>query len=107
MQAGVPGFLKLLLSWKSVCVCICVCVFVCVYLCVCVFVCVCVCVFVYFVCVSAPKLLITRSVMWHDMNSIWLVKQALYLYMAVVISIVSRHGLTIEVLYRNQPMYSV
>ena len=40
----VPGFLKLLLSVKSVCVCVCVCVRV--HACVCVYarVCVCVCV---------------------------------------------------------------
>ena len=37
-------------------------------------VCVCVC-----VCVSAPRLLITSGVMWHDVNSMRLVKQVLKL----------------------------
>ena len=37
---------------------------------------VCVCVFA---CVSAPRLLITSGVMWHDMNPIQLVKQVLKL----------------------------
>ena len=47
-----PGFLKLILCGSSVCVCV-------------------------FVCVSAPKLLITSGVMWCDMDPIPLVKQVL------------------------------
>ena len=32
------------------------------------------------VCVSAPRLLITRGMMWHDINSICLIKQVAQLY---------------------------
>ena len=49
------------------CVCVCVCV------CVCACVCVCVCVCVY----PLPRLLITSSVIWCDMDPIQLVKQVL------------------------------
>ena len=47
-----PGILKIVFVQMSVCVC---------------------------VCVSAPRLLITSGVMWHDMYPIRLVKQALQL----------------------------
>ena len=64
-------FLKVVSVWTSVCVCVCmcVCVRVCVRACVCVCVCVCL----------PPRLLITSGMMWHDMDSIRLVKQVLQL----------------------------
>ena len=71
-----PGFLQLFLCGRQyMCLCVCVYVCVCVGMCVCVWVCVYVC-----VCVCPPlRLLITSGVMWHDMGSIWLVKQVLQL----------------------------
>ena len=39
--------------------------------------------------------------MWCDIDPIWLVKQVLQLYMAAVIDIISRHGLSIDAW--NQP----
>ena len=55
VKPGAPGFLKLILCGLSVCV----------------FACVCVC--------PPPRLLITSGVMWHDIDSIRLVKQVLQL----------------------------
>ena len=49
------------------------------------------------------RLWITSSMMWHDMDPIWFVEQAPKLFMAVIISIISRHGLTVEACHRNQP----
>ena len=60
----VPGFLELLL-FANVCMGMCVCV-----------------------CVRPPlRLLITSGVMWHDMDSIRLVKQILLLCMATAVII--------------------
>ena len=78
-QAGwhVPGFLKLFLCGRRyVCLCMCVCV------------CVCVCV--------SLRLLITRDVIWCDIDPYnWLNK--LYgFYRAVAITIISEHGLSIH-----------
>ena len=67
-------FLKIALS---VCVCVCVC--------------------------PLSRLLLTSGVMWHDMNFIWLVEQTLQVFMAAVISIVSRYGLINDPHHRNQP----
>ena len=53
---------------------------------------VCVCVFV----CPPPRLLITSGVIWHDMDSIRLVKQALYsCCMVTVLIVVNGHGLFI------------
>ena len=69
-------------------VCVCVHMFVCVCVRICMYVCICVCTYVY-VCVSALK----------AVNCYWLSKFYNF-YMAVVVSIVSRHGLTIEAHHR-------
>ena len=80
-----------------VCVCVCVCAWVrgCVRACVrgCVRACVCVC-----VCVCPQSF----NNQWHDMNPIWLVKQVLQLYMAAVVSIVSRCEFIIEIHCTNK-----
>ena len=55
------------------------------------------------VCLSAPRLPVTSDVMWHDIDHIRLVKQALQLYIAVVVGMVSGHGLSIDVHNRKQP----
>ena len=73
-------------------VCVCVCVCACVYVCVCDTVSVCL----------PPRLVINSGVMWCDMDLIWLVNKFYSFYMAAMISIVSRHGLRIEVHCRNQ-----
>ena len=49
-----------------------------------------------------PRLLITISMMWHDMDSMLLVKQVLKLNIAAIVSIVSRCGLRIELHCMNQ-----
>ena len=69
-------FLKIVSVQTSVCVCVCVC-------------CVCVC--------PSPRLLIISGVMWHDMDSILLVKQVLQLLycMATVVIIINRRDLGI------------
>ena len=54
-------------------------------------------------CESALRLLLTSGMMWHNMDTILLVKQVVQLYMAFVVSIYSRYGLRIEIHYRNQP----
>ena len=60
--------LKVTFVQEVLCVCVCVCV-------VCVWVCVCEC-----LCVSiAARLLINGSMMWYDINPIWLYKQLLQL----------------------------
>ena len=61
----------------------------------CVCVCVCVCARVHsvciYVCLSAhPKVSITNGVMWHDMDLIWLVEQALQPLMAAIVGINSK-----------------
>ena len=43
----------------------------------------------------------TSGVMWHDMVS--LVKQVLQFFMAAIVSIVSRRGLSIDAHHRHQP----
>ena len=55
-----PGFLKLLFCLSNWYACVFVCM--CVYICVCMSVCVCACVF------PSPRLLITGSMMWHNMK---------------------------------------
>ena len=70
-----PGFLKLLCG---LCKCMCACV-----------------------CLSL-RLLITSGMMWSDMDPIWLVKQVLQLFMAAVVIIVNRCGLSMILCYRNQ-----
>ena len=72
------------------------CVYVCLHVCVYIYACMCMYVWVYmcvyicvYVCVSALK----------DVNCYWLSKFYNF-YMAVVVSIVSRHGLTIEAHHR-------
>ena len=53
-------------------------------------------------CVSAPSLLITSGVMWHDMDPYdWLIK-FYTCYMAVVVIINDGRGLRIETLHINQ-----
>ena len=54
-------------------------------------------------CFPAPKAMITNGVIWHDIKPIWLVIQALQVYMAAIVNVVSRCGLTIEVCCRDQP----
>ena len=71
----VPGFLKLFLCW---------CMYVCTFVCVCLL----------------PRLLITSSMIWTPYD--WLNK-FYSLYMAAIVSIISRRGLTIEARHRNQP----
>ena len=67
--------------------------------CFCVDVCMCVC-----VCVCPPpRLLITNDVIWHDIDPIRLVKQALQLYMATVVVIVNGRGLGIGTRRTHQP----
>ena len=51
-----------------------------------------------FVC-PPPRLLITSGVMWHDMDLILLVYS---FYIAVVVSIISGCGFSIDVCHRNQ-----
>ena len=60
----------------------------------CVYVCVCVCVFVY-VCVSTPE---ASGMIWTQYD--WLSK-FYSLYMASVVDIVSKSGLTIKACHRN------
>ena len=79
-----PGFLELLLSTK---VCLCVCVFACVY------VCVCVC--------PPPRLLITSGVMWCVVDPYDWLNKFYGLHMAAVISIDSRHDVSIHTRHRN------
>ena len=45
----------------------------------------------------------TIGEMWHDMDSIWLVKQVLQLLLAVVVDIVSRSDISIDAHHRHQP----
>ena len=61
-----------------------------------------VCVFVYL----PLRLLITSGVIWHDIIPIWLINMFYRFYMATIISIVSRRGLTIKVHHWNQPSKS-
>ena len=75
-QAGVPGFYKLILSNK--CVCMCVSVSVC----------------------SPPRLLITSGIIWTPND--WLNKFYSFC-MAAIVGIISRHGLRNESRHRNQP----
>ena len=60
-----------------------------------VFVCICVCL--------PPRLLITSGVMWHDMDSIWLVNQALWLLCGSCSLIDDKRGLIFELHHINQP----
>ena len=69
----VPGFLKLLLSSKSSCV------------------------------HPPPRLLITSSMLWHDVNPIDWLNKFYNFYMAAVVRILSTHSLRIEANYRNEP----
>ena len=64
----------------------------------CLRVCVCVC-----VCVSPhPRLLITSDVMWHDIDSIRLVKKVLQLlYGNYIVVMVNGHGLSIDTRLRH------
>ena len=78
----VPGFWKLIYPW-SVCVCMCVCM------------CVSVC--------PPLRLVITSGVMWHDMDPYYWLNKFYSICMAAILSIVTRHGLRIEVHHRNQP----
>ena len=68
-----PGFIKIIAVWTSVCVCVCMCVCVCVYVCACMRMCVCICT------CPPPRRLITGGMMWHDMDPIGLAKQVLQL----------------------------
>ena len=52
--------------------------------------------------VSAPEAFNTSGVMWHDLDSVWLVKIVLQLYMTAVVDIVSWCGLSIDVHCRNE-----
>ena len=66
--------------------CVCVCMCVCLYRCVCL----------------SLRLLITSGMMWHDIDSIRLVKQVLYsCYMATVVIIVNGRGLGIGMRRRH------
>ena len=86
---------------QGVCVCVSVCV--CVFLCVCIYVSVSICLVL---CVSVclpPRLVITSGVMWCDMDPYdWLNKFCSF-FMAAIVGIISRHGLTIKAHHRNQP----
>ena len=53
-----------------------------------------VCVCSYFVCVSAPKATITSSMMWHDVNPIWFIKQV-YSFIAAIAK-VNNTGVALE-----------
>ena len=78
-----------------VCVCVCVCV------CMCVGVCMCVCVRVY---VSLPlRLSITNDTIGMKLSLYDSVNKFYRLYMVAIVSILSKHGLTIEVCCCNQP----
>ena len=57
----------------------------------------CVCIYV-----SAPEVFNTSGVMWHDLDSVWLVNIVLQLYMTAVVDIVSWCGLSIDVHCRNE-----
>ena len=88
-----------------VCVCVyacaCMCVRVCVHVCMCVCVCVCMCVCMC-VCVCVclpPRLLITSGVIWTPYD--WLNKFYSF-YAAAVLSIISRHDLSIDAQCENQ-----
>ena len=84
------------------CVCVCACVRVCVCLCVCLSVCLCLSVSVCLslsVCLSGPRLLITSGMMWTSYD--WLNKFYSFC-MAAVVSIISRHGLSIGACRENQ-----
>ena len=72
---------------KTVSVRMSVCVFVCVCVCMCVHVCVCVC--------PPPRLLITSSMMWCDMDPCDWLNKFYSCYMATVVIIVNGHGLGI------------
>ena len=60
----------------------------------CVFMCVC-------MCVSAPMLLITSGMIWHDMNHIRLVNKFYSCYYANVVDIINGHGLNIDMHHRH------
>ena len=71
-----PGFLKLLLSAKLLCICVCVCVHVCVCVCVCVCLCVCVCVRACVrACVRVCNLLVVQLcrniVLWYQLKLLY------------------------------------
>ena len=54
------------------------------------------------VCVPAPRLLIASDVMWHDMDTIQLVKHSFYsCYMATVVVIVNGRGFGIDTCHGN------
>ena len=87
------------------CVCACVCMCLCVYVFVCVYVClrVCMCVYVC-ACVSVCpplRLVIINGVMWCAWTPYDGLNKFYSLYMAAVVGIVSRYGLTIEVHCRD------
>ena len=59
-----------------------------------------------FVCVSAPRLLITSGVIWHDIDPYdWLNKFCGF-YMAAVVGIVSGHNVSIHTCCGNWPSKS-
>ena len=47
------------------------------------------------------KIIIINGIMLNDMDPVWLAKQVLQLFMAAVVSIVSRHGLRNEVHFNS------
>ena len=49
-----------------------------------------------FVCVFAPRVLITSGVLWHDVDPIRLVKKFYSCYMVTVVVIINGHGLGIN-----------
>ena len=69
LQSQIYRSVSVSVCWMCTCVCVLVCVSVCEHAYI--YVCVCVCVYV---CVRAPRLLITSGMMWYDMDPIWLVK---------------------------------
>ena len=64
---------------------------------------VCICVSVSVSLCPPPRLLINSGMMWHDMDPMWLVNKLYSFCMAAIVSIISRHGLTIETRHRKQP----
>ena len=70
-QAGAPGFLEFLYAQMYVCTCA-------------------------YVCVSAPRLLITSDVMWCDIDPYALLNKFYGFYMATVVGIISGHALSIH-----------
>ena len=63
----------------GVCVCLCVCLRVCV-----------------FVCVPVPRLLITRGMMWCNMDPIYWFNNFYSCYMTIIVGIVNGDGLCIN-----------